>query len=67
MKKNMGFLDRRIRLFAALIMIALFLTGTVTGVLGYVLLAVSAVFAGTSMVGSCPLYTIFGLTSCPRP
>jgi hypothetical protein len=46
--------------------IALFLTNIITGVLGIVLLAVSAILVITSMVGVCPLYIVMGLSSAGK-
>lgn len=60
----MGGADRTIRIVVAIVFAALFLTGVVEGTLGYVLLAVGAVFLLTSFVSFCPLYTIFGINTC---
>lgn len=65
MKKNMGNADRVIRLILAAIFAALYFTGTVTGTVGIVLLALGGVFVLTSLVSFCPLYTIVGLNTCP--
>jgi hypothetical protein len=65
MKKNVGNADKIIRILLALVFGALYFSGTVTGTLGYVLLALGAVFVITSLVGFCPLYTIVGLNTCP--
>lgn len=64
MKKNMGSLDRVIRLALAIAVGILFYTGVITGVLGYVLLAASGVFLLTSIISFCPLYSIVGLNTC---
>lgn len=64
MQKNMGNLDRTVRVVVALIMGVLIGTGVVTGTLGYVLLAFSAVFVLTSLVSFCPLYTLLGINTC---
>ena len=64
MKKNMGGADRAIRILVAIIVYILFFTGTVSGVLGYVLLAVGGIFLLTSVVSFCPLYTLFGMNTC---
>lgn len=64
MKKNMGSTDRIIRVLLAIVFIALYFTGTVTGTLGIVLMVLAVVFALTSVVSFCPLYTIFGLSTC---
>lgn len=64
MKPNMGGTDRIIRLIVAAIAVVLYFTGTLTGTLGIIALVVAAVFALTSVVSFCPLYTIFGLNTC---
>lgn len=66
MKKNMGSIDRVIRVAVALVFALLYFTGTVTGTLGMVLLVLGVVFVLTSLVSYCPLYTLVGLNTCPR-
>lgn len=65
MKKNMGGTDRIIRLVVAAVLGYLYFSGTVAGTLGIVLAVVAAVFVLTSLVGFCPLYTLFGMSTCP--
>lgn len=65
MKKNMGSADRVTRLVLAAIFAALYFTNTVTGTLGIVLLVLGAVFVLTSLISTCPLYSIFGISTCP--
>jgi hypothetical protein len=65
MKKNMGTADRVIRVMLAAIFAFLYFNGTVTGTVGIVLVVLGAVFALTSLVSFCPLYTIFGIRTCP--
>lgn len=65
MKKNMGNADRIIRTIIAVIIAALYFTGTITGTVGLVLLILAGVFVLTSLVSFCPLYTLFGLNTCP--
>ena len=64
MKKNMGVTDRIIRLTVAVLFTALFLTNTVTGVAGIILLVFAGVFVITSLVSFCPVYTLLGLNTC---
>jgi hypothetical protein len=64
MKKNMGSIDKVIRLLLAVVFILLFVFNTVTGIFGYVLLALAAIFILTSLVSFCPLYAIFGIKTC---
>jgi len=65
MKKNMGTIDRIIRVIIAALVGVLYFTNVITGTLGIVLLVLSIVFVLTSMVSFCPLYTIFGMKTCP--
>jgi fatty acid desaturase len=65
MKKNMGSADRVIRILAAVVFAVLYFTGTVTGMWGIALLVFGAVFLATSFAGFCPLYTLFGMDTCP--
>ena len=64
MKKNMGGADRIIRLILTAVIAVLYFTGTITGTLAYVLLALGTVFLITSFVSFCPLYTLVGLNTC---
>ncbi|SHI44845.1 YgaP family membrane protein [Aquimarina spongiae] len=64
MKKNMGQLDRLVRFAIAILVGVLFYTETISGTLGYVLIALSAVFLITSFISFCPLYTLVGLKTC---
>ncbi len=64
MKKNMGGLDKLVRLVVALLMILAYFQGMVQGTLGIILLVISAVFIITSLVSFCPLYSLFGMTTC---
>ncbi len=65
MKKNMGTLDKSIRLLLAVIFIILYFTGVVASTTGIILLVLAGIFIVTSFVSFCPLYTIFGLSTCP--
>ena len=64
MKANMGSTDRIIRTIIALVVAALYFTGTISGTLGIVLLVLAVVFLLTSLVSFCPLYTAFGINTC---
>lgn len=61
--KNMGQADRIIRLILAAIFVILYFTGTVSGVLGVILLILAVIFVLTSVVSFCPLYTLFNLST----
>jgi len=61
MKKNMGGVDKILRIIVAAIIVVLYLLGKISGTLGIVLLAIAAVFSLVSLMGSCPLYLPFGI------
>lgn len=63
MKKNMGTIDRVIRILVALVVLILYFTNVITGTLAVVLLILAAVFVVTSFIGFCPLYVLFGFNS----
>lgn len=64
MKKNMGGTDRIIRIIVALIITTLFYFKVIEGTLAYVLLAAAAIFLLTSFINFCPLYALFGKSTC---
>lgn len=59
MPKNMHSLDRLVRLGIGFALVLLVFTGPQTpwGWLGLILVA-------TGLLGSCPIYTVFGLSTC---
>ncbi|MFC0876388.1 DUF2892 domain-containing protein [Saccharicrinis sp. FJH2] len=63
MKKNMGAIDKVIRVIIALTVGVLYFTNVVTGTLGIVLLVIGIIFLLTSLVGTCPLYLPFGIST----
>ena len=64
MKKNMGGLDRVVRLLIVVAVAVLAYMGLISGTLMYVLVGLSGVFFLTSLVGFCPLYSLVGLSTC---
>jgi len=64
MKKNVSNTDKIIRLIVSAILVALYFTNTVTGTLGIVFLVLAGVFTLTSILSFCPLYAIFGISTC---
>ncbi len=65
MKINMGSADRIIRTVVALVVAVLFFTDVISGTFGIILLALAGIFLVTSLISFCPLYTIFGYSTCP--
>lgn len=66
MTKNMGTLDRILRISAALVIGALYFTGQITGIAAIILGVVATAFVLTSSVGSCPLYLPLGLSTAGK-
>jgi len=63
MKKNMGTIDKVIRILIAVVFVALYFMQVVTGTLGIILLVLAAVFVLTSLISFCPLYWPFGIST----
>ena len=61
MKKNLGLADRIIRIIIAAVVVLLYFTGTISGLLGTILLILAGIFVLTSIISFCPLYYPFGL------
>lgn len=51
-------LDRIIRVILGIALLALYFTGTVTGVLGVIFIVLGAVALVTGVIGFCPLYML---------
>lgn len=64
MKKNMGTADRVLRLIAAIAVGVLFGLNMISGTVAIVLGVVAVAFLATSLIGWCPLYLPFGLSTC---
>lgn len=60
----MGSADKTVRIIIALAVFALYYFNVIGGTLAYVLMALAAIFVLTSLVSSCPLYTLFGISTC---
>lgn len=66
MKKNMGNLDRVLRLLGAGVLIVLYFLNVITGTLAVVSLVIAAVLILTSFISFCPLYVPFRINTRPR-
>ena len=63
MKKNMGTIDRSIRILLAIVVIILYITGNITGLAAIILGILAFVFILTSLIGFCPLYVPFKVST----
>ena len=66
MKKNMGTIDKVVRIVLALVAVVLFFTNIISGVLGIVILVLAGVFVLTSLISFCPLYLPFGISTIKK-
>ena len=64
MKKNMGNLDKGIRLVIVITIALLYFNNIIEGSLGLVLLALAVISLITTFIGFCPLYTLLGINTC---
>lgn len=60
MKKNVGSIDRILRVVIGLALVVMAATGTIT-VWGYI----GVIPLVTGLIGTCPLYSLMGLNTCP--
>ncbi len=63
MKKNMGTIDRVLRVVIALTVGVLYFTGLISGTVALILGILAVIFILTSLVSTCPLYLPFGLST----
>ena len=63
MKKNMGTVDKAIRVVVAIVIGVLYFTGQITGTAAIILGVLAIAFLLTSVVGTCPLYLPVGLST----
>jgi hypothetical protein len=63
MKKNIGLIDKAIRILVAVIIAILYFTNQISGVTTIILLILSGVLILTSFLSFCPLYLPFGFST----
>ncbi len=64
MKKNMGSIDKNLRIVIAVLVGVLYFTNVISGTLALVLGILAVVFLLTSFLSFCPLYAIFNINTC---
>ncbi|MGA0534188.1 YgaP-like transmembrane domain [Hansschlegelia sp. KR7-227] len=62
-KGNVGGVDRALRALVA-VALAAFAYVQLAGPYAYAAYAVAAVLAATALIGSCPMYTLLGVSTC---
>lgn len=65
MKRNMGNADKAIRVLVAVVIGLLYYTNVISGTVAIVLLVLGSIFVLTSILGFCPIYSLFGFNTCP--
>lgn len=63
MKPNMSSFDRTFRIVVAALIAILYFTNVISGTLAIVLLAFAVIFILTGFIGTCPLYSAFGINT----
>lgn len=63
MKLNMSSADRIIRLVLVALVAVLYFTNVISGTLAIILGVVAVIFLLTSLIGFCPLYALFGIST----
>jgi hypothetical protein len=63
MKRNMGLLDRGIRILVTLVIAILYFTDQITGTAAIILGLFAVIFLFTSTIAFCPLYVPFNIST----
>ena len=66
MKQNVGSTDKIIRILLAVVVAILYFTNQITGILAIILGMFAVIFLLTSLVGFCPLYAPFKLSTLKK-
>lgn len=64
MKKNVGSLDKGIRILLALAVVLLNYFEIINGTIALILLIIAMILIVTSFANFCPLYALLGKSSC---
>lgn len=66
MKTNVGLTDKAIRIVIALLITILIYKDILSGTLAIVAGIFAVILLLTTLIGFCPLYRIFGISTCKR-
>jgi hypothetical protein len=66
MKKNIGTIDKAVRMAVAAIILLLYFTNVISGTLALLLIAFAIILTTTSLLGICPLYLPFGINTLKK-
>lgn len=63
MKKNVGTIDKAVRILVAAVIVVLYFANIISGTLALVLLALAGIFIITAFLNFCPIWWAFGLST----
>ncbi|MEP7197142.1 MAG: DUF2892 domain-containing protein [Saprospiraceae bacterium] len=63
MKKNMGAVDKALRVIVAITIVVLYFANIISGTSAIILLLLAGIFTLTSFFSFCPLYLPFGIST----
>jgi hypothetical protein len=63
MKKNVGTIDKVIRILIAVVLVVLYFTHVISGTLAIILMALAVILIGTSLLSFCPIWLGLGLST----
>ena len=63
MKKNMGTIDKVVRILVAIVIAGLYFANIISGTVAIILLILAGVFILTSFMSFCPLYLPFCIST----
>lgn len=66
MKKNMGTIDRTVRILLAILIAVLYFANQISGIAAVILGIFAIVFLLTSFIGFCPLYVPLKLSTIKK-
>jgi Na+(H+)/acetate symporter ActP len=66
MKKNMGMIDRIIRIIVAIVIAILYFTGQISGTALIILGIIALAFIITSFIGFCPTYHLLSISTLKK-
>jgi Protein of unknown function (DUF2892) len=66
MVRNVGKVDRIIRLIAAIVLIDLAASRTITGYVSVIVWIMGGILLVTALIGFCPMYSLFNIHSCSQ-
>lgn len=63
LEKNLGTLDKTLRITLSIITVILYCVGVIDGALGYILMVIAVMGLFTGFISFCPLYSLFDIST----